>query len=238
MLVVPGSHQPTLARVAPPRRPRQLTILHPALAGRYTALVAAVAGQVEASTSASVVANRVVAASIEPPRLVLRPWRVERAVFGRRLARLARRAPWLLFTDVRECYRSIHAGVVEPSLVAAGCEPSAAEAVAAFLEKLAGRDVVGLPVGPEPSAVLANAVLARVDRALASVGRPHLRWVDDVVVAVDGPVGAAAVIDLIRPALGELGLGLNDAKTRVVADPAPATLLASVSVARSALEVG
>src|SRR3712207_9203680 len=48
-----------------------------------------------------------------------------------------------------------------------------------------------------PISVLANAVLAGVDEALAGVGHPHLRWVDDVVVAIPSVSAAAEVLEVI-----------------------------------------
>ena len=86
-----------------------------------------------------------------------------------------------------------------------------------LLTSLEGVGVRGLPVGPDASAVLANAVLAPVDRALREAGIDHLRWVDDVVLS--GPDPEAAVSTL-REALGRIDLRLNERKTRIVLDPA------------------
>lgn len=229
-----------LQRVVPPdgRRSRELTVLHPALSGRYTSLVASVAARVEASMSTAVAANRVVSASVDPPKLVLRPWRVERAAFGRRLARLAARAPCLLFADVRDCYASIRWQVVDAALLELGCDPVSSRAVAAFVRRLSAHGVVGLPVGPEPSAVLANAVLSGLDRALARSSVAHLRWVDDVVTVLGGPDDAAAMLDVLGEALRDLGLELNETKTRVVVDPAAIASTNRVSVARATPDVG
>lgn len=240
MLVERTRAAPPHARVGalPDRRVREVTVLHPAVSARYTALVAAVAQRVEEGLSRSVAANRISAASVDPPRLVLRSFRHERAAFGSRLARLAHRAPCLLFADVRECYPSIAPGVVRSGLRDLGCDGSSAEAIAAFLRGLEERGVAGLPVGPDPSAVLANAVLAGADRSLERLGAVHLRWVDDLVVAVEGSDEAAAVLDVIRAALGRAGLRLNDAKTRLVWDLAPGGLPQGVSVARSRKSVG
>ncbi|MEX2406807.1 MAG: RNA-directed DNA polymerase [Actinomycetota bacterium] len=240
MLVEHALPAPPFEHVVAPagRTAREVTVLHPALASRYTALVSAVALRVEAELSRSVAANRVAVATIDPPRLVLRPFRDERVAFGRQLARLARRTRCLLFADVRECYRSIAPDVVASSLRALGCEGASADAVAAFLHALQDRGVEGLPVGPEPSAVLANVVLAEADRALERLGAPHLRWVDDLVVGVDGSRGATTVLEVAREALDRVGLRLNDAKTRLILDPVPNALRRGISVARSAEEVG
>jgi hypothetical protein len=226
------------AAARPGRPGREVTVLHPALDARYTALVSAVAPRIEGRLSRSVAANRVAVASIDPPRLTLRSFGDERFAFGRRLAHLARRSTCLLFTDVRECYRSIEPDVVASSLHALGCDEQSAGAVGRFLHALRGRGLEGLPVGPDPSAVLANAVLAEVDRALERLGVPHLRWVDDLVVGVEGSRRATTVLEVAREALGRVGLHLNDAKTRLVLDPVPNALPRGISVARSGEEVG
>jgi len=240
MLVERALPAPPFARVAtrPGPRVRQVTVLHPALAARYIALVSVVALRVDGGLSPSVAANRVAIATTHPSRLVLRSFRDERVAFGRRLARLARRTPCLLFADVRECYRSIAPDVVGVSLRALGCDGASVDAVAAFLGTLRELGVEGLPVGPDPSAVLANAVLAEADRALERIGARYLRWVDDLVVGVDGSRGAATVLEVAGEALDRVGLRLNDAKTRLVLDPLPDALPRGISVARSAKEVG
>jgi hypothetical protein len=226
-------------RVAPRgSRAREVTVLHPALAARYTALVSAVASRIEAGLSRSVAANRVAIASTDPPTLILRSFREERLAFGRRLTRLARRTPCLLFADVRDCYRSIQTDVISSSLRALGCDEATAGSVVTFLDALQDRGIEGLPIGPDPSAVLANAVLAEVDRALERVGVPHLRWVDDLVVGVEGSARATTVLVVIREALARVGLHLNDAKTRLVVDPVPNALPRGISVARSGKAVG
>jgi Reverse transcriptase (RNA-dependent DNA polymerase) len=240
LLVERAVPAPPLERVAAlhGRRVREVTVLHPTLAARYTELVSSVALRVDGALSPSVAANRVAVASLDPPRLVLRSFRGERIAFGRLLAGLARRTPCLLFADVRECYRSIAPGVVGSSLRALGCGGSSVDAIVAFLRGLRELGVEGLPVGPDPSAVLANAVLSEVDRALERLGPPHVRWVDDLVVGVDGSIGAARALEVTREALDRVGLRLNDAKTRVVLDPAPDALARGISVARSAEAVG
>jgi hypothetical protein len=208
---------------------RTLTVLHPAIANRYAALVAAVAPDVEAGLARSVAANRVAACSVDPPSLRLVPWAVERRTFASALRELSRTEPCLVFADVRECYPRIRPGVVEGSLRALGCSSAVARAVRTFLVSLAQCGVRGLPVGPEASAVLANAVLAGVDEGLSAAGFRHLRWVDDIVVGATGPLGAARALDLLRARLRALRLELNDRKTRIVLDPSAVGSWGSVS---------
>jgi Reverse transcriptase (RNA-dependent DNA polymerase) len=193
---------------------RRLAILDPVTRDRYVRLVAVAAGGVEARLSDAVVANRVRSWRVEPPELRLRPWRVERRVFAARVSALARTAGTIAFADVRRCYASISPATVGVALRRDGIET--ADALERFLCDLERAGVAGLPVGPEPSAVLANAVLAAVDRALERAGIRHLRWVDDVVLAGQDP---AAALQVLRDALATIGLRLNERKTRVVLDP-------------------
>jgi hypothetical protein len=92
--------------------------------------------------------------------------------------------------------------------------PTACE-VEGFLSSLEFVGVEGLPVGPDASAVLANAVLAQVDRTLREAGVEHLRWVDDVVLS---GVDASAALSVFRTALASIGLRANETKTRIVTD--------------------
>jgi hypothetical protein len=203
---------------------RRIAILDPSTRERYVRLVAGSADVLEERLSDAVVANRVRSWRQEPPELRLRPWRVERRVFAARLSALARGAESIAFADVRRCYASISAAMVGETLRRDGIEN--ADALEGLLRDLERAGVRGLPVGPEPSAVLANAVLARVDRALEGAGIRYLRWVDDVVLAAEDPTGALRVL---RDALATAGLELNDGKTRIVLDPRSMVARTSVS---------
>ena len=93
-----------------------------------------------------------------------RPWRTERRR-SRAAPGLAARRPTIAIADVRRCYASI-----SPSIVGAGSVDlgiASAGEVGAFLARLERTGGEGLPVGPEASAVLANAVLAHVDERCA-----------------------------------------------------------------------
>lgn len=193
---------------------RRLTILDPATRDRYVRLVAGSAAQVEARLSDAVVANRIRSWRVEPPELRLRPWRVERRVFAARLSALAERGGAIAFADVCRCYATISAATVGETLRHDGI--GTADALESFLRDLQRAGVTGLPVGPEASAVLANAVLATADRALEGAGIRYLRWVDDLVLAGQDP---GAALHVLRDALARIGLRLNERKTRVVLDP-------------------
>ena len=102
----------------------------------------------------------------------------------------------------------------ERALEAIGCSRE----LGSFLRALADAGVRGLPVGPDPSAILANGVLAHADRLAAAAGCRPIRWVDDVVFAAAGPGGAIRAFDAWRRGLAELGLEAHDGKTRMFTD--------------------
>lgn len=192
---------------------RRFVLLDPATRRRYVELVARSAAAIEAALSPAVMANRVASWSLDPPGLALRPWRLERRLFASRLAGLAARRREIAFADVRRCYASMSPAIVGTALRRAGID--AACQIEGFLTELGRLGVEGLPVGPDASAVLANAVLAQVDRALGEGGIEHLRWVDDVVLS---GADARACLSAFREALSVVGLRPNEAKTRIVLD--------------------
>ena len=192
---------------------RRFVLLDVRTRERYVELVARSAAAIEELLSPAVMANRVASWSVRPPELALRPWRLERRLFAARLAGLAPRRGAVAFGDVRRCYASMSPSIVGDALRRAGI-PTACE-VEGFLSSLECVGVEGLPVGPDASAVLANAVLAQVDRTLTEAGVEHLRWVDDVVLS---GVDASAALSVFRTALASIGLRANETKTRIVTD--------------------
>lgn len=195
---------------------RRLTLLVPLAAAAYGEAVGGVASGIEARLGPGVFANRVA----RPSPLALEPWQAARARFRRNAVRLAETAGALVLADVRECYAGIGGGVVGEGLLRIGCDPSAVVRITTLLDGFAGEGVHGLPVGPEPSAVLANAVLSGADEALAADGTVHLRWVDDFVLAARDAADADRKLERLRAALARTGLELNERKTKVIRDRA------------------
>jgi hypothetical protein len=186
-------------------------VLAPADGAAYRAAVEPLVTRIERSLGPEVLAVR---ARRRDAGWTLAPWRPARAVWRGNLDRAIRdaaRGTRFAVADVRECYAS-----VSPETIDALLGPEAAQAVA-LLRRFRARGVRGLPVGPEPSAVLANAALSHLDRAIRSIGVRHLRWVDDVVIwgpADEVPAAMAAM----RAAGQEIGLHLHQDKTRVLED--------------------
>jgi hypothetical protein len=189
---------------------RRLTVLGPADDAAYRASVGPLVGRIERSLGPEVMAVR---ARPDDAGWTLAPWGPARATWRGTVRRAIFEAPGATFAaaDVRDCYASI-----SPQTIAALLGPEGAQAVA-LLHRFHEGGVRGLPVGPEPSAVLANAALSRLDRAIRSAGVRHLRWVDDIVLW--GPADEVRTAMATMRTAGEaIGLELHRGKTRIFED--------------------
>jgi Reverse transcriptase (RNA-dependent DNA polymerase) len=195
----------------------RVTDLSPLDALCYQRAVRAVTSAIESALGPDVVANRVA----DSASLRLEPLAVARRRFAARLSRMmGRERGHVLHADVRNCYANIGGDPFAAALRALGCHPDQVAEVAGVLESLQRGGVRGLPVGPDPSAVLANAVLAEVDLSLRRNGFEAIRWVDDFFVRIERPGQADRALTALGAALGNVGLTLAAEKNRVVAfDP-------------------
>ena len=185
---------------------------------RYEAAVASVIPAIERALTRGAVANR---ARLAPLGIELEPWRLARRRYVRSLRAASKGPSRAAFVgDVRDCYGSITPATVERALHVAGASSGHVERVAALLHNFELRGVRGLPIGPPPSAVLANAVLAPVDDALGEAADgPAYRWVDDVVVFTRNAAAGRRTAAAFDRALEALGLSANAQKCTIVDDP-------------------
>src|SRR5581483_10154243 len=191
-----------------------VVVLDEPASARFVAAVLPLIPHVERHLRPGVVANRVVSTASGVIRL--EPWRVARARLRRELRALGERAGFLLVADVRACYPSIRPEVVRRRLEALGCSPGHVRPLTEVLEAIERSGVRGLPIGPDPSAVLANAVLAAADEALVDAGASHVRWVDDFFVFTRDRRSGRAALAALERALDPLGLNLAPHKTRLL----------------------
>lgn len=193
---------------------RRLTVLGPTAAAVYAAAVAGVAPAVEAALGPGVHGGRVV--GFAPLRI--EPWSTARARHRRAALERAGGAAVALRLDVADCFRTISPQAVAAALRAVGAPRTAIDEVGRFLARTAAAGVPGLPAGPDPSVVLANAVLRALDRA-AGEGRGYLRWYDDLLILAPGSAAAARLEAAIAAAAAEVGLRLHPAKRRIAVGP-------------------
>lgn len=180
---------------------------------RFVNAVARVVPFVERARGREAFANRVDRSDPRRGPLSFEPWAMARGRWERDLLRLERTARVIAVTDVKECYASIGPRVVQDRLASLGAAPEIASEVGSWLRVFGDSGVTGLPVGPQASAVLADAVLFAGDAALRSAGVSHLRWVDDVVIASPDRQSAVKALDRLREAWEDVGLVFHDGKT-------------------------
>jgi Reverse transcriptase (RNA-dependent DNA polymerase) len=192
--------------VLPDGRVRRLVTLSPDLEARYEAAILPWIPALERRLGPTVYANRSAArGGLLPAGPAWRRWR--RAVTGE-----VGRGGFVVRGDVADCYASIPPAAAASALASVGADPAALVEV---LGTVARGGVRGLPIGPWPSAVIANVVLADADRAVAATGARIHRWVDDIVLVCCERRRAAIALDAWADALRPLGLSPNPGKTGI-----------------------
>jgi hypothetical protein len=192
-------------------------VLGPEDDAAYRAAVGPLVGRIERSLGPEVMAVR---ATPDDAGWTLAPWGPARTAWRGTIRRAILDAPGATFAaaDVRDCFASISLQTITALLGPGG------EQAVALLRRFHERGVRGLPVGPEPSAVLANAALSRLDRAIRSAGVRHLRWVDDIVLWGHADEVRTAMAAM-RTAGEAIGLELHRDKTRVFEDREEAAMV-------------
>jgi hypothetical protein len=151
---------------------RRIVRLNAAEARAYRSVVEPLVPVIERTLGPEVLASRAWGRG-DVPTTGLEPWRpARRAWRGALRAALEEDPGAVLVADVRRCYESIRPDALGDRLRAMGISSTWTRDV---LERLEGLEGAGLPVGPAPSAVLANAVLGALDEALREAGVPHVR---------------------------------------------------------------
>jgi hypothetical protein len=202
----------------------------------YHASVAPLVDRIECALGPRAVANRARSTRVGPPAVALEPWSTPRRRFRRLavwLAGVTGRSSVAAMADVRDCYGSIRDDVLEQRLCALGVDAGEIRRLRGVLDRVHERGIRGLPVGPEPSAALANAVLQGVDRVLEERRVRHVRWVDDVWMFARNERSAASAMHALEDALGDIALSLAPEKTRLIATEAFAECVRSEGISNA-----
>jgi hypothetical protein len=143
-----------------------------------------------------------------------RAWHARRTAWGFAVRSALGRADAAIASDIVECYPSIGPRAIRLATGWAGGDP---EPLLAFLASAHDAGGTGLPIGPSPSAAIADAVLAIADAESRAAGVAPIRWVDDVVFAGSRRQVARAE-RAWRIALADLGLRDHEGKRRCIDD--------------------
>lgn len=137
---------------------------------------------------------------------------------------------FLLNADVSKCYHTIYTHSLPWALhtkpvaknnqkwpPAGGKPPLVGNGLDLWSRNLQDAQTIGLPVGPDTSFVLAEALLSAVDQLVASkiAGARGFRFVDDYEFVCDTLEQAEQVLSVLQWALAEFELSLNPKKTTI-----------------------
>ncbi|RZF23660.1 RNA-directed DNA polymerase [Paraburkholderia sp. UYCP14C] len=87
---------------------------------------------------------------------------------------------FVLSTDIADFYNQIYLHRVGNAIESATGNPKAGFQLEQFITRLNNKASQGIPIGPAPSVVLAEAVMIDVDQLISGMGLDHVRYVDDI----------------------------------------------------------
>lgn len=150
--------------------------------------------------------------------------RLSHRVLSRLRARRFVGARYFLKTDINQFYPSIYTHSIPWALhgkafAKANIGNTLGDAIdRAFRNQQSGQ-TIGIPIGPDTSLIIAEAVLAAVDEGLAPHQPRGLRYVDDYEIGFQTLAEAESTLTDLQGLLAEYELYLNPRKTGIVEGP-------------------
>lgn len=124
---------------------------------------------------------------------------------------------YVLMADIADFYNQIAVHRIPNALEDAGVPGVRARNFENFLLRLNASQSQGIPVGPLPSAIVAELCMNDVDTLLVKKGAPHVRFVDDFRIFCKNPAEAIQVLhDLTEYLHTTHRLALEGSKTRII----------------------
>ncbi len=88
----------------------------------------------------------------------------------------------ILYCDIADFYNQVYHHTVENQLISAGLPNQAVKWIVGLLESTTAGVSRGVPVGPHPIHLIAEATLIPIDNSLAASGVRFIRYADDIIV--------------------------------------------------------
>lgn len=126
---------------------------------------------------------------------------------------------YILLCDITDFYNQIYLHRIQNIISEAGGSSfrDHAKVLEKFLMNLNTNTSRGIPVGPAPSIVLAEAIMGDIDKKIATFTRNFTRWVDDIRIFFPSKEKAMLVLhELTRYLYTSHRLVLSDQKTRII----------------------
>ncbi|PHM08073.1 RNA-directed DNA polymerase [Nostoc sp. 'Peltigera malacea cyanobiont' DB3992] len=126
---------------------------------------------------------------------------------------------FILLCDITDFYNQIYLHRIQNIISEAGgtSYDNHAKILEKFLMQLNTNTSRGIPVGPAPSIILAEAIMGDIDKKIATFTRDFTRWVDDIRIFFATKEQAQYVLhELTRYLYTSHRLVFSDHKTRIV----------------------
>lgn len=88
----------------------------------------------------------------------------------------------ILYCDIADFYNQVYHHTVENQLISAGLPNQAVKWIISLLESTTAGVSRGVPVGPHPIHLIAEATLIPIDNSLVAAGVEFIRYADDIIV--------------------------------------------------------
>jgi len=137
------------------------------------------------------------------------------AGFVQRTRALCEERAFCVIADITEFYHRITVEKIDAALSCLGLDPFIRERLLQVL-RLLDVDIHGLPVGGPASRILAELVLASVDKTFSGSGVRYCRFVDDFRIFSDTEEEAKTLLFKAARVLQGKGLSFQKSKTRIV----------------------
>ena len=144
-------------------------------------------------------------------------------------ASLAAKYTHILYCDIADFYNQVYHHTVENQLISAGLPNQAVKWIIGLLESTTAGVSRGVPVGPHPIHLIAEATLIPVDNSLVSAGVRHIRYADDMVIFCKSEREAKAALLTVATVLDkQQRLTLQRHKTKIYEPNAFGTICAEM----------
>lgn len=121
----------------------------------------------------------------------------------------------ILYCDIADFYNQIYHHTVENQLISAGLPNQAVNWIVGLLKSTTAGVSRGVPVGPHPIHLIAEATLIPIDNSLVAAGVRFIRYADDIIVFCKSDREAKAALSTIATILDkQQRLMLQRHKTR------------------------
>ena len=137
-------------------------------------------------------------------------------VFWQTAYRKSRPNKIVLYCDIADFYNQLYHHTIENQLIESGLPNQATKWIIKLLESTTAGVSRGIPVGPHPMHLIAEASMIPIDNSLQVQGYDFIRYVDDIIVFCDNEVEAKLVLSQIATTLDkQQRLMLQRHKTKI-----------------------